>query len=386
MIHSFSIKNFASFKREAVIDFSVQNSIYKKTVTDCEKEINKISMVIGHNASGKTTILKGLGFVAWFISNSFYLGTEEDLPLSSFFFNRRASQFKMNFSFEEKLYFYELDLSSTEVLREELSYLNRGKKIIVFSYNSKGDGSLKVNSKFLSYKVELKKNCSFVSLAKQHKSQWAEKICHYLESWKTNITQGGKSSINHKDWDNFVNVGKWYYENPLMLKLANKVLSQLDLGFKGLDIIPLVNPISNKTDYLTYGYHELRNGSKEQILLLDESCGTQNLFYLLNRIFPVLKDGGVVILDEFDNELHSHMLPLLFNLFYSHKLNPYNGQLVFSSHHHQILENLSKNQVFFVEKPSYSESQVTRLDSLKKVKFGPRLLKDYYNKLLTYLS
>ena len=47
----------------------------------------------------------------------------------------------------------------------------------------------------------------------------------------------------------------------------------------------------------------------------EESRGTQALFCKLNNYFEVLNTGGVLVLDEFDINLHPDILPhLLANL------------------------------------------------------------------------
>ena len=87
MIHSFSFSNFQSFHEEVVVDFSVnskqarENDWMAKSTID-ETRINKAVMVVGANAAGKTSILKALTFLSWFITNSFSLDFNKSIPLN----------------------------------------------------------------------------------------------------------------------------------------------------------------------------------------------------------------------------------------------------------------------------------------------------------------
>ncbi|HRZ29776.1 MAG TPA: hypothetical protein P5052_03415 [Candidatus Paceibacterota bacterium] len=66
MIHSFSCKNFYSFKDKNVLNFVANNKAPKNngyTSSFLGKRVSKIGTVIGANASGKTNLLKVLPFL-----------------------------------------------------------------------------------------------------------------------------------------------------------------------------------------------------------------------------------------------------------------------------------------------------------------------------------
>ena len=388
MIHYISIKNFASFKEWSTLDFRSDLMETNRIFDFKGQQLNKVVMLIGHNASGKTTFLKAISFLAWFISNSFMLTTKEEFPFTSFFYNKKSSNFELRFVCNDVLYDYKLSLVKNIVLTENLYQGNDDDtKITIFERYIDENGKPQFNSddNFLDCDVTIRSNASLISIARQHKNALAEKIALYLETWKTNVHVGGKVT-DKRDWEQFVAIGNWYLENPLFLRVANYIFEQLDESFLCLDIMKIKNPVSKKVEALTYGRHRLENGQEEELLLLDESFGTQSLFYLLKKIFPVLRDGGVASLDEFDNELHTHMLPLLFNLFYTRRLNPNNGQLICTSHHHQVLTKMNKEQVYLSQKRTYSESQITCIKNIIEITQGPNLLKNYYNKLFKSLN
>ena len=93
-----------------------------------------------------------------------------------------------------------------------------------------------------------------------------------------------------------------------------------------------------------------------------------HLFILLKRLLPILENGGIAVLDEFEVDLHPHMIPPLVNLFISRKTNPHNAQLLFSCHSIELMRRLDKYQVILVEKDEFGYSRVIRLDDIKGVR------------------
>jgi AAA15 family ATPase/GTPase len=112
-------------------------------------------------------------------------------------------------------------------------------------------------------------------------------------------------------------------------------------------------------------------------MFLHESSGTQGAFILLSRILPALHQGGLVIIDELEADLHPHMLTPILDLFFSTKTNPHNAQIIFTCHAIEVLSLLHKAQVVLVEKDHNCESDAWRLDSVKGVRADDNLYAKY---------
>ena len=78
----------------------------------------------------------------------------------------------------------------------------------------------------------------------------------------------------------------------------------------------------------------------------------------------VLDSGGVLLLDEFDNNLHPALLHWLINLFMDPEHNPHGAQIIFSSHNTNIMDVMTKYRVVVVNKEE-NESFLYRLDELQ---------------------
>jgi uncharacterized protein len=381
MIHKFSFSNFYSFKSDSEMDFTVNNhapdtSSYTKTTND--NRITKLGAVFGHNASGKTNLLRVVPFIKWFITSSFNTKPDEEIPFKQFFFNKvteKDTSFCVTFEFDKNIYEYSLSLTTKKIKTEKLKENNKElfsrlwndeKKIYV--YNLKNYGISK------EFENLIRDNVSIISVGAQAKHALSIKIYKYWENIVTNITESGKSETD----SNLFEASKIYYNNPKLKDRAEKMILQFDLGLSKIDVKE--RSIDKQKIYIPYGGHVLKE-LKEMVALpfWDESHGTINLFSLLPKIFECLENGSVIILDEFDADLHPQMLPVLIDLFISSKHNPNNAQLIFSSHSPQILNELDKYQIYFTKKDDNCSSCTWRLSEVE----GVRVDDNYYAKYIS---
>jgi hypothetical protein len=181
------------------------------------------------------------------------------------------------------------------------------------------------------------------------------------------------------DLDQIMRVATFYAQNDdLRIQMA-ALLKQWDFGLSDVRVEKqTVTRDMGKTEdiHVPFGIH--RVGDKEHALMFfHESSGTQGAFTLLSRILPILRTGGLVIIDELESDLHPHMLIPILDLFFSPKTNPQNAQIIFTCHAMEILSILHKAQVVLVEKDESFESDAWRLDSVKGVRADDNLYAKY---------
>jgi AAA15 family ATPase/GTPase len=115
-----------------------------------------------------------------------------------------------------------------------------------------------------------------------------------------------------------------------------------------------------------------------------ESRGTQKIFQLIGIILKTLKDGGSLLIDEIDTQLHPHLTRLIFDMFNDISLNLKNAQLIAISHEHSLLNHptIRKDQVWFVQKNDNMESELYSLSDFSDERnvhsFGKRYLAGQY--------
>ncbi|MBK8417085.1 MAG: ATP-binding protein [Bacteroidetes bacterium] len=93
-----------------------------------------------------------------------------------------------------------------------------------------------------------------------------------------------------------------------------------------------------------------------------ESEGTKKLLYLLGPWYDSLQNGKVLIIDELDSRLHSHLTLRLVDFF--HKFNKSNAQLICAVHDITLLnkEIFRRDQIWFVEKSIWSSELFSLAD------------------------
>ena len=86
--------------------------------------------------------------------------------------------------------------------------------------------------------------------------------------------------------------------------------------------------------------------------LSDESDGTRKLMSLAPAIETVLNNGGVLLVDELEREMHPILLEYIVSKFQSKNTNQTNAQIIFTTHNTELLnlEILRKDQIYFVDK------------------------------------
>lgn len=377
MLHKLTFSNFYSFADKAEISFVVTEHAKTEwyTTTDTGTRLTKVLATLGANGSGKTNVLRVGAFLSWFIEFSFTKNDSNDeIPVQNFSFKKRPKQgvsFGADFELKGVLYSYLLEVSSKQVLHESLQAKDP-KTSNSFSTLFKRDWDKKKKQYdfvFKNYNAPrdlgkiVRKNASVISAGAQIEHELSEELRQYWANVSSNVSTIGK---NHFSDEQTFPCAEFFYQNPKLKQKAEDLLCRFDLGLSGIAIEKRKRFDDEKKQerevFLPFGAHQV-NGQSYKLPLYGESGGTKVLFVTLQKVLDVLGKGGVAILDEFDSDLHPDVIPELVNLFSSKNYNPRNAQLLFSTHHPQILNELEKYQVLLVEKDEKtSKSEVWRLD------------------------
>jgi AAA15 family ATPase/GTPase len=87
MIFRLEIENFYCFRDRQVVDLEVAENVpdvpgrFGSIAPGVKRRTPKIVALFGANASGKSTVLRALTFVAWFARDSFEWKPEARLPI-----------------------------------------------------------------------------------------------------------------------------------------------------------------------------------------------------------------------------------------------------------------------------------------------------------------
>lgn len=383
MLKSFSVSNFQSFHEQVQISLELNKHAPEDNrafETPRGSRLTKALAVIGPNASGKTTLIKSLAFLAWFIKQSFHAKVDAQIPLISHFgASNEASKFQVDFEMDGKDWRYQMVVSEARVYSEHLYC----KFTRAYSYVFTRDWNTATNRYdikqhqfgLIQREAErVRENASLLSTAAQYQVPLALKICsmqvftnmhvlgrHHIDDWQIN----GASAI--------------YLANEQLRSAMAKLLKGWDLGLNDIRIErqSITRENGEKDElYIPYGVHKVGD-IEHSLMLKQESSGTQSAYLLLSRLLPVLSKGGLAVIDELEADLHPHMLVPLLDLFFSPDTNPHNAQIVFTCHSIEVLSLLHKSQVVLVEKDDQCQSHAWRLDEVKGIRADDNLYAKY---------
>ncbi|MES9905701.1 MAG: ATP-binding protein [Sedimenticola sp.] len=381
MIYRYKFKNFFSFAEETEVSLAVSQHVPSSDSignSEAGARLSKAMAIMGSNASGKTNLLKPLNFLHWFVNDSFQWSVNNQVPLYPHMLStNKPSEFEVEFDFSGELWKYQLKATTKRVIWEALY-----KKVSRYSYIFTREWKPKDRSYIIKQKgfgfnkreaEKVRENASLISTAAQYGVELAKAFRSL--SIQSNVDLFGRVRTAR---DSVNGVAKFFKNNPSHKSHMVKLLRAWDLGLTDVEIRQLnVNPEKPEEmkDFLV-GIHGNSKG-KFELLFLQESSGTQGALILLSKILPVLADGGLVVIDELEADLHPHMLEPILNLFFNKKTNPNNAQIIFTCHAAEVLNLLHKSQVTLVEKDHEHTSHAWRLDEVQGIRADDNLYAKY---------
>jgi hypothetical protein len=120
--------------------------------------------------------------------------------------------------------------------------------------------------------------------------------------------------------------------------------------------------------------HPLFEGGKlvgnELFDVEDESTGTKSLLVIGGIILDSLETGRVLIVDEFEKNLHPSITSYLICLFHNPLTNPKNAQLIFATHDITQLANgaFMRDQIWFTEKNEFGVTELYACSDIKGIR------------------
>ncbi len=393
MLHSFAFKNFLSFKERTEVSFVLTKKATAHgwdAASPAGQRLATAMSVIGANGAGKTSLIKPLAFLNWFITHSFQSQPTAQIPIRPHF---SAPNEPVEFELEADdmvgtLWRYELKATPDRVLHEAV-YKRPKKKSAKFSYvfvrewNSAAQEYTIKQDGFDLNPTEAKKvrpNASLISTAAQYGVEVAQHLIGTHVA--TNIAQVGRIDPSIR----FANASTFFFENAALKQQMVNLLRDLDFGLSGVEIrklaftappeVKLPEGVKLPPQYLTFGVHTLKDGSRHELHMAEESSGTRTAFVQLWYLLSVLATGGIAVIDELESDMHPHMIEPLLDLFSSPNTNPHNAQIIFTSHSIEVISLLGKSQVILVEKND-CESEAWRLDTMQGVRSQDNLYAKY---------
>jgi len=410
MILEFQVSNFRSFKEETTLSFSTAYSAAALPENLLERELPGLkgqrflrSMVLyGANASGKSNLLKALGFMRDFVRDSFgNLKPTQGTGTIPFKLDpamkAEPTRFEVHFVAQNGVrYQYGFALNGERVREEWLYSYPLGKLRHCFTrkflsdsstYDHEIGNSFSLNPNIVS---ATRANALLLSTAVQFNH---EELTHVYEWFSFHFHEASSQT------DYVGESAKRVVANKELLSRYERLLRLSDLGISGIRVrditsaedpaVKSLNPAiqaalaSSKAalepvTIFRVLHHAAQGQEPVEFSRSEESEGTLKFLGLLSLWFDALDHGRLLMVDELDASLHPYITRQLLEMFHNPETNKLGAQLVFTTHDVTLLDTslLRRDQIIFVEKDLQGASRLIPLSD-----FSPRsseqLLKGY---------
>jgi hypothetical protein len=386
MLIRLAIENFYSIRDRQELDLSIPRTtpdVNGRFFPIFDKEGIRVPSVValyGPNASGKSTVLRAVGFLEKFITRSFEkIPAREKIPIKPFAcreYQNGTTSFELDYApsrispAERLIYRYELKIKHADdgnhVAWEALRYSTNGRSFRTY-FERTGDQEASSVKPFKDLglsssdpRLNVRTNVSFISSLVQFAHPVAEIIARDFNFIISNSTQlkprydRGATTI--------------YSKNPELLTSLNDYIKRADLGIRRVFL-------DEKDGEFTAQFEH--DGLDVSQTLDDESQGTRNFYGLFPIIMLALQYGGTAVVDEMDSDLHPLLMPEIVRWYTDGVSNEYGGQIIMSCHNATLLEVLEKEEVWFTEKDHTGATKVYPLKDISGIRRDANLYAKY---------
>lgn len=333
MLLKFSFSNYKCFEEKVTLEFN-----------------EKINVIQGTNATGKSSVIEAFQFMKHCIENSLFFSEENlknpnKLKINFYKFNKNknnSTEFEVEYMNENKLYKYGFKINDLEVLEEFL--ISEKTKIFERKKNKK----LYLDSSIEKFRNNLK-------------------IC--LQQKNLLISLGALLNI-----EEFLKVKEWFSNvelidcNKLPLEkntTEENIFETEELKKSTIEFIKLVDEtivdietekkfdIEGNDIYKIFFIHKLGK-TKFKIPILEETTGIKKIVHLFPKLITVLKNGGTCFVDDLDIKLDPLIMEKLLLIFKEN--NPKSSQLIFTTNNfsYKDMNFLNNNSLWNIEKKNGS--------------------------------
>lgn len=386
MIREFWVENFLSIKERQTLNFETKSKDDEWASVDLggERRINKIAVIYGANAAGKSNILKALLNVFELLFNPWENKNELVRTRKAFALCAdKPTQMHVSFYANHVRYDYTVSYTREHIVDELMEWFPNGSKSLFYERKFVSEDSqasikfgqslgMSAKTKDIFLQNTLNNHTVLSCFGKRsfeadarpiaNLYNWISRYIHRLNNPRFNLEESLKQVLEDSD-------AKQFYIQMLEKADFNIVDFHTETETKSVSVFSS-NDFSkdfllSRNANLTKVYFDCKAGNNSFSLSLDEqSQGTKKFLSNLSTLYSAISSHHVYFIDEIDSELHDDLLLYFLNVFL---MNSKESQLIFTSQETSLLDedllNTHRDFVFFAEKNregAYSE--YTRAD------------------------
>lgn len=323
-----------------------------------ERRVLPISILFGGNASGKSNFLDAIAFLRGLVLGHF--SPEDNLPFLLDAKKRQApTNFQLDFLCDEELYRYQLSINRKRVLQEALyefdQDLNTERIVFLRTEDNLIHSDTMTAEAIVAAEQYLDCDKSDQLLLRQLivDSKAAERAYEWFKECL--FVQNSRFS-EEKNFDLIEALNK----KPQLLDLINKLLPLLDNGIDHFEL-------EQNTEKRLIAVHCDTAGEEVRFPLKHEASGIRRLLEILPPLVLALdaevSEAHVMVIDEWDRNLHSLLALELINFFLEQRRPQARTQLIVSSHDLNLLnrEMFRSDELWITERLSDGSSSLLPL-------------------------
>lgn len=364
MLVQFTIENHRSIKNSSVVSFAASKD---KSLEGCllpmdsKKSLLPAIAVYGANAAGKSNVLHAMMTMReMVVGEAARISKGQKLPWEPFGGTKEPTAFESVFLYQGIRYAYGFSFDARKIYAEYLYHWPNGREALIFSREN-GDYEFREN---------VNEQMTLSNRTPENKL--------YL--------------VSSNDWNlpQTENAYKWFLEKLTFLMDEEpadsetvaqilegddrkaRILKELLLADLGISDVVIKN-LTDKTLSISTTHRIIHeDGSTEyfQLLMDQESAGTQRFFSRIGGWLQALENGALLVVDEIEDSFHPLLTKRLIEMVQDRKINTNGAQILFTTHDCLLLDLkfFRRDQIWFAEKDD--KTCATEVYSLAS--FSPR--------------
>lgn len=400
MIVEVKVKNYRSYKEEASLTFeALENDFNPDSVAVLQLEdgssirLLKSVAILGPNASGKSNIARAFNDVNYLVAHSRSFDVKRGVPVyQPFLLDRECrnqpSSITVLFVVEKREYSYFITFNHKMFLGEVLNEIVGGKELLVFSRTfdeEKNSYNMSFGEGWRSTTLDLSNmnplpNQLIMSELGTREANGLQNVYGELRGIQSEMVD---SALDMSQNNSSVAGNILKNEQSRIFQQLKKLMMVADGNIQDIKMrehddtefnFPESIPAEVRKSFIAQNRWEFvfvhkGNGENVGFSIGIESTGTKNLFSVGTNVLNVLNSGGMLVYDEMNVAMHPLLFRMLVRLFHSKKTNPYNAQLLFTTHDVSIIgDNLMRaDQIWLAQKGEQGQSDLYSVQDFEDV-------------------